>query len=189
MCAVLLDQQMWQALSSKFPTSVCLPTTPPKLSSLLSGSLSQFLCHTIHIFWRELHGALIAARECVELGHFNMAAVQQRTVLLGPARRYWCQMSVQTERERKRGGRNRSSHIKHVPVEIQALSVSVCLSQQKKIMALWRFFFKSRTAPLWVCSLPLSDQNGGYNYEACQVICFVLFTHVTSLRETWCFPF
>ena len=38
-----------------------------------------------------------------------MAAVQQRTVLLGPARQYWCQMSVQTgregerERERERG--------------------------------------------------------------------------------------
>ena len=33
-----------------------------------------------------------------------MAAVQQRTVLLGPARRYWCQMSVQTGREGEREG-------------------------------------------------------------------------------------
>lgn len=33
---------------------------------------------------------------------------------------------------RGEGGKNRSSHIKHVPVEIQALAVSVCLSQQKK---------------------------------------------------------
>lgn len=71
------------------------------------GSSSQFLCHTFCLFsssflGSELHGALIAARECVELGHFNMAAVQQRTVLLGPARRYWCQMSVQTREKVER---------------------------------------------------------------------------------------
>ena len=40
-------------------------------------------------------GDVMAARECKELGHFNMAAVQQRTVPTSPARQYWCQMSAQ----------------------------------------------------------------------------------------------
>lgn len=41
---------------------------------------------TICIFLICLERGLNAARECVELGHCNMAAVQQRTVLLRPAR-------------------------------------------------------------------------------------------------------
>lgn len=93
------DKNLAQASSH-----LCLCSLPHthRCYYLLSGPLSQLLCHTVHIFLEgELCGALIAARECVELGHFNMAAVQQRTVLLGPARQYWCQMSERTERERR----------------------------------------------------------------------------------------
>lgn len=46
----------------------------------------------------------------------------------------------------RRGGKNRSSHIKHVPVEIQALAVSVCLSQQEKKSWFFEDFIKRRMA-------------------------------------------
>lgn len=123
-------------LSPVFPTSV---RPPARFSARLLFPLwlpaAVPVSYHPHFLAGALHSALIAARECVELGHFSMAAVQQRTVPLAPAREYWCQMSVQAERKREKGGGGaESSHIKHVPVEIQAL---FCLLA-KNIIALWR---------------------------------------------------
>lgn len=100
---------------------VCLPGCR---SSCVPSAFFGFFCFLIYLERGSL-GALNAARECAELGHFNMAAVQQRTVLLRPARRYWCQMSG---KQREVGGGQIQPH----KTCSSGNPASLCLSRSAK---------------------------------------------------------
>lgn len=67
------------------------------------------------------------------VGSFQHGSSSTKNSTAGPCQTILVpDVSANGERRGEGGEKNRSSHIKHVPVEIQAVAVSVCLSQQKK---------------------------------------------------------